>query len=310
MNQLAMLIRREFWEHQATFFILPAVITGVFSAILLIFLFGFYSDAVIIDADIDLGTEEEQHEFILRDSSLGDLFGAQLQKLETEPRHMLEQRMDQIYTGVSVIWFFSLWIVVFFYLLGALYDDRKDRSVLFWKSMPVSDWLTVVSKLGAGLVLAPAIYFAFTILAHLLLALAATIAGLGQDIDVWTVIWSPANLVSRWISFVGLYGLTLLWCLPFFAWLLLVSSWAKTAPFAWAVGVPIVLVISEGMLTNTSYIGTFISEHTFSFQFWQRGRGLMESVQLVDALQFLFALVVGMVFIAGATWFRGKADEM
>jgi ABC-2 type transport system permease protein len=310
MNQLSMLIRREFWEHRATFFVLPAVITGVFTAILAVFLLGFYSDAVLIDADMELSTEEEQHEFILRDSSLGDLFGAQLQKLANEPRQMLEQRMDQIYTGVSVIWFLSLWIVVFFYLLGALYDDRKDRSVLFWKSMPVSDWLTVTSKLAAGLVLAPAIYFGFTVFGHLLLALAATVAGLSQGIDVWAIIWSPANLVSRWIAFLGLYSLTLLWCLPFFAWLLLVSSWAKSAPLAWAVGVPIVLVITEGMIINTSYIGTFISEHTFSFQFWQRGRGLMESFQLVDALEFLSAMVIGMVFIFGATWCRGKADEM
>ena len=231
-------------------------------------------------------------------------------KATNEPRQMLEQRMDQIYTGVSVIWFLSLWIVVFFYLLGALYDDRKDRSVLFWKSMPVSDWLTVTSKLAAGLVLAPAIYFGFTVFGHLLLALAATVAGLSQGIDVWAIIWSPANLVSRWIAFLGLYSLTLLWCLPFFAWLLLVSSWAKSAPLAWAVGVPIVLVITEGMIINTSYIGTFISEHTFSFQFWQRGRGLMESFQLVDALEFLSAMVIGMVFIFGATWCRGKADEM
>ena len=310
MNQLSMLIRREFWEHRATFFVLPAVITGVFTAILAVFLLGFYSDAVLIDADMELSTEEEQHEFILRDSSLGDLFGAQLQKLANEPRQMLEQRMDQIYTGVSVIWFLSLWIVVFFYLLGALYDDRKDRSVLFWKSMPVSDWLTVTSKLAAGLVLAPAIYFGFTVFGHLLLALAATVAGLSQGIDVWAIIWSPANLVSRWIAFLGLYSLTLLWCLPFFAWLLLVSSWAKSAPLAWAVGVPIVLVITEGMIINTSYIGTFISEHTFSFQFWQRGRGLMESFQLVDALEFLSAMVIGMVFIFGATWCRGKADGM
>src|SRR3546814_20822192 len=39
-----------------------------------------------------------------------------------------------------------LGFVVFFYCLGALYDDRRDRSILFWKSLPVSDASTVLSK--------------------------------------------------------------------------------------------------------------------------------------------------------------------
>lgn len=310
MKQLTMLIRREYWEHKATFFVVPAVTTGLFACVLLVFLFGLYTDATLINADVNLDTEAGQQEFILRDSSLGDLFGMQLKKLESEPRLMLEDRMNQIYTGVSVFWFLTLWVVIFFYLIGALYDDRKDRSVLFWKSMPVSDWLTVASKLGAGLVLAPAIYMGFTMLAHFLLAVASSLAAIGLDIDIWNTLWAPTHMVSRWFAFVGLYGFTVLWCLPFFAWLLFISSWAKSAPLAWALGIPAVIVLAESMLFRTSYISSFIGNHIFSFQFWQLGRGLMENFELVDALQLLLALVLGMAFLAGATWFRGKADEM
>lgn len=310
MNQLPTLIRREFWEHRATFFILPAVTTVVFTAILLILLVGVYSDTVIINADVDVESHHEDREFILRDSSLADLFGTQLHRLESEPEHVIEQRLNEVYSGISVIWFVILWFVVFFYLLGALYDDRKDRSVLFWKSMPVSDWMTVVSKLAAGLVLAPALYLGFTMLAHLILAVFASVAALGQGVDIWSTLWAPANLVSRWLGFVGLYGFTLLWCLPFFTWLLFISSWAKSAPLAWALGIPIVLVLLEGMLIDTGFISGFIRQHTFSFEFWQLGRGLIQDFQLTQALEFAFALVVGMAFVAGAVWFRGKADEM
>ena len=49
-----------------------------------------------------------------------------------------------------------LGVVVFFFCLGALFDDRKDRSVLFWKSLPISDQATVLSKVAMALVVAPA----------------------------------------------------------------------------------------------------------------------------------------------------------
>lgn len=310
MNQLSTLIRRELWEHKATFLVLPAVVTGVFTAVLLILLVGLYTDAVSVDMDLDVETHNEQREFILRDSSLMDLFGTQLKKLEAQPDHVIEEQLNNVYTGTSVIWFAILWVVVFFYLLSALYDERKDRSILFWKSMPVSDWLTVASKLGAGLIVAPAIYLFFIVVAHLILITLASFAAIGQDIDIWKTLWSSANLVTRWLGFVGLYGFTLLWCLPFFAWLLMVSSWAKSAPLAWAVGIPIVLVLLEGMLIDTQVLGTFIRQHTFSFEFWQHGRDLMNQFELAEALELMVTLVVGMAFLGGAVWFRGKADEM
>jgi ABC-2 type transport system permease protein len=308
MKQLPMLVRREFWEHKSTFFWLPLVTTGVVISILLLLLVGMQSDAV--DVSMDYESDQEQHQFVVRDSSLMDLFGYQLKKLEAAPERVIEDRLDQIYSGVSIIWFAILWVVIFFYLIGALYDDRKDRSVLFWKSMPVSDTLTVGSKLFAGLVLAPAIYLGFTMIAHLAIVSIASIAALGQDVAIWDTLWVPANLVGRWLAFVGLYGFTLLWCLPFFAWLLLVSSWAKSAPLAWAVGIPIVLMLVEGALIDSNIVATFIRQHIFSFEFWQHGRHLMHGFELPEALEMFASLVVGMAFIAAAIWFRGKADEL
>lgn len=310
MNQLQTLVRREFWEHRVSFFWVPAVITAVFVGILLIMLVGLRTDAVSVSMDLDVESEHEQREFFLRDSSLMDIFGLKLAELAAMPEHMIAERLDGIYSGVSVIWFLTLWIVIFFYLLGALYDDRKDRSILFWKSMPVSDSLTVASKLVAGLVLAPAIYFAFVMLGHLAIAVIASLAATGQDISIWQTLWQPANLVSRWIGFIGLYAFTLLWCLPFFTWLLLVSSWAKAAPLAWAVGVPIVVMLLEGAILDSVILGTFIREHTLSFEFWQFGRNLMQDFELPEALSLFASLVVGMVFAFGAVWFRGKADEL
>jgi ABC-2 type transport system permease protein len=310
MKQLPILIRREFWENRTTFLFLPAITTGIAICLLLILLVGLYTNSFQVSVDADIETNSETHEFSIQDSSLMDLFGVQLTRLADMPESMREDRLDSLFTGVSVIWFATLWVVIIFYLLGALYDDRRDRSVLFWKSMPVSDTITVASKLLAGLVLAPLIYLVFIMIAHLAIALVATIAASGQDVSIWNTLWAPAHFVTRWVGFLALYGFIILWCLPFFGWLLLVSSWAKSAPLAWAVGIPVLLVVLEGTLLGTTVISEFAREHMFSVKFLEHGRAVVNNFELPQALEFASSLIVGMGFIALAVWRRGKADEI
>ena len=310
MKQLPILIRREFWENKGTFLFLPAITTGVVICLLLILLMGLFANSVQVSVDTDIETNTGTHELSIQNSSLMDLFGAQLVQLADMPEAMRVERLDGLFTGVSVIWFATLWVVIVFYLLGALYDDRRDRSILFWKSMPVSDTITVVSKLLAGLVLAPLVYLAFIMIAHLAIALVATIAASGQDVSMWDTLWAPAHFIARWVGFLALYGFIILWCLPFFGWLLLVSSWAKSAPLAWAVGVPVVLVVLESTLLGSAIVGEFAREHMFSVKFFEHGRAVVNNFQLPQALEFASALIVGMGFIALAVWRRGKADEI
>ncbi|MFT4798441.1 MAG: ABC-2 type transport system permease protein, partial [Candidatus Azotimanducaceae bacterium] len=172
------------------------------------------------------------------------------------------------------------------------------------------DTMTVASKLLSGLVLAPLIYLAFIMIAHLVIALVATIAASGQEVSMWTTLWAPAHFVARWLGFLALYGFIILWCLPFFGWLLLVSSWAKSAPLAWAVGVPVVVVVLEGALLGTSFVGEFAREHMFSVKFLEHARAVVSDFELPQALEFGSSLIVGMGFIALAVWRRGKADEI
>lgn len=310
MKQLLTLIRREYWEHRGTFLILPAVVTGVFIGLLLISLLGLSSDSIEFNIDADWESENETHQLRVEDSSLMDVFGMKMAELAALPESVREARLDQLFTGMSLIWIGVLWVVIIFYLLGALYDDRRDRSILFWKSMPVSDAMTVGSKLFAGLVLAPMIYLAFIAVAHVSLAVAATIGASGQDISVWDTLWASANFFGRWAGFLMLYAFTVLWCLPFFGWLLFVSAWAKSAPLAWATGVPILLAVLEGVLLDSDILGRFFVEHTLSIEFWRQGREVISNFELPAALEFASSLVVGMVLVGAAVWQRGKADEI
>lgn len=310
MKQLPVLIKREFWEHRGVFLILPAVVTAVFISLLLILLIGLYSNSMSINVDAEYESSNETRQLQIEDSSLMDVFGAKFAELAVMPEEVREERLDKLFVGVSVIWFGILWVVVFFYLLGSLYDDRRDRSILFWKSMPVSDALTVGSKLAAGLILAPLIYLGFVVVAHMAIAILATIVASGQDVAVWDTLWVSANFVSRWIGFIVLFVFTMFWCLPFFGWVVFVSSWAKSAPLAWVIGIPIVLMLLEATLFNTRFISEFARQHTFSVEFWQHGQTLIQDFQLPQAIELASSLVVGMLFVALAVWQRGKADEI
>src|SRR5438477_6996605 len=67
------------------------------------------------------------------------------------------------YNVVAMVLIVTAFIVGFFYCLDALYGERRDRSILFWKSLPVSDATTVPSKAVVPLAILPAIAFAITI---------------------------------------------------------------------------------------------------------------------------------------------------
>jgi ABC-2 type transport system permease protein len=129
--------------------------------------------------------------------------------------------------------------VVFFYLLGALYDERKDRSVLFWKSLPISDAETVLSKVTMAIVVGPLVAIAaglVTMLGFLLLlGLFAAIHGANP----MTLVWGPANPLDVIANLLGSLPIYALWALPTVGWLLLCSSWARSKPFLWAIMIPV-----------------------------------------------------------------------
>ena len=137
------------------------------------------------------------------------------------------------YDVAAMIIMFTVFIVGIFYCLDALHGERRDRSVLFWKSLPVSDRTTVLSKLFVPLVILPALTFAITIVTQLTMLLLSTAVLLPSGLagTTWNLLPWPR------LSMILLYGLvtSALWEAPIFGWLLLVSSWAKRATFLWAV---------------------------------------------------------------------------
>ena len=160
-------------------------------------------------------------------------------------------------------------IVQLYYFLTCLYDERRDQSVLFWRSLPVSDSLTIMSKLVTGALVIPAIFFMVATLVLVTILIIAFIACIvfyvGYDISLWGM-WISSSVISA----VSIIWITLLplavWFLPLFAWLMLASMYAKKAPFLWAVLPIVALILVEALAVHyldfsQPFIGKFLLDY-------------------------------------------------
>ena len=149
-------------------------------------------------------------------------------------------------------------LVSIFYSLDALHGERRDRSILFWKSLPVSDLTTVLSKESIPVIVLPLLVFAVTVAMQLLMVLISTVALLLSG-NSPTLLWSRLPLFE--MELVLFYGLTVhaIWQAPLYAWLLLVSGWARRMAFLWAVA-PLVVIAAIGKIAfGTSHIGGLLN---------------------------------------------------
>ena len=229
VSRFAWLVRREFWEYRGAFLRTPIIIAGVMLALMALAL-------VIAEATA------QRHGV--------NVSGVHLDEIAN---NMSAAQLEKFHAGLSVgllsLCFpigIGLFFVLFSYGTGALYNDRADRSVLFWKSLPISDTQTVLAKVVTAMFVAPTL----AILGVIALQLGFLIL-----MSLWTVLhginplplWAPTHLVALWVKLVVLIPLNALWALPSLGWLLLVSSFVRSKPFLWALLVPVV----SGVLVST-----------------------------------------------------------
>src|ERR1700693_4444855 len=155
-------------------------------------------------------------------------------------------------------------LVGIFYSLDALHGERRDRSILFWKSLPVSDRTTVLSKASIPLVVLPLIVVAITVALQQimrLLSLAVLLANGGDAATLWT------RLPLSEMELVTLYATTalVLGHAPVYMWMLLVSGWARRAAFLWAVVPWVAIAAVENIAFHTSYLGSLLKDRMFGF---------------------------------------------
>jgi len=323
-TKLYWLLKRELWEHRGGFFWAPVIAGGIF---LLLNLMGIITAEVLgASHGIQIGANGGlQH--IIGQMDAGDM---------SKVGFALDNAM---YSAMGLL-IVMRGFVVFFYCLGALYDDRRDRSILFWKSLPISDASTVLSKVLSATVLAPIIAVIVGIIVGILQLVMVTITLSFHGLNVWQLLGyaHPFRVLVNLVGYVPLY---VLWALPAVGWLMLCSAWARSKPFLWAVALP----VATGLLV--SWFGLMGLFNQSPLWFWKNvvqrsllsvfpgtgslfgldgeglarhagndlndmGLGLMNlssTYRLLASPDLWIGVVIGIGLLAAATWFRRWRDE-
>jgi ABC-2 type transport system permease protein len=208
------------------------------------------------------------------------------------------------YDVAAMMLIFTTWIVGAWYCMDALHGERRDRSILFWKSLPVSDTTTVLSKAAVPLLVLPAIIFVVILATQILMLLWTSVLLVMSGMSPAST-FVYVNLFQE--TLILLYGLLVLalWHAPVYAWMLLLSAWARRATLLWLVLPPATIAIFERLAFGSSDFARWIQWRliggtalAFSFR---RPMAQVDSLSDLTFLKFLAApgLWLGLLF-AGA----------
>jgi ABC-2 type transport system permease protein len=226
MKTMKWLIKRELWEHQGMLLRAPLIIAALMTL--------FVGIMLLSGHDMVLSINGQQ-------ATLGEAInGAYLSEaIAPERKADMLRMIASSYMAASAPLFLMLGFLVFFYCLGALHDERRDRSLLFWKSLPVSDASTVLSKAIVALIVAPLIAIAIGTLMSLLMLLMLCSALAFKGLNLFPALLATPALYLTPLRIAALLPVYALWALPTVGWLLMVSIWARSKVFLWAVGAPL-----------------------------------------------------------------------
>lgn len=245
MNQMYSLLKREWLEHKETFIWVPIIV----SVVIVIFVVVFQDVA----SEMLIETSESRSEVI-------DGVTYTNEDKRTVSLSEVMSGGDEGAAAADLRGYYSLPLVVIILLalLASTLDERKDGSILFFKSMPVSDTLTILSKYTAIVWLAPLITLGCILLLQLCFA---TWSGLNPN--SWpqfagASVGGYLQLATATIVGYLLYGL---WAFPVFAWVMLVGAWSQRGAILWALGIPFAIQIVEGIAFGTEQFKDALFRH-------------------------------------------------
>jgi ABC-2 type transport system permease protein len=238
-----------------------------------------------------------------------------------------------LYGLVSAILGITAGIVGWFYCLDALYSERRERSVLFWKSLPISDTTTVLSKVAIGMVIVPLVALAVGLALYIVLLLCASVVLMLNGVNA-TLLLANSGIEETFVVHIYAATAAILWSAPLYAWAIFVSSWVRRATFLWALMPPAAIALAEGLAFGTQHFSAMMGKRlsggleyafiakaselqTDEGDFFSNPERLPESLlSLLDPARFLsqpglwIGLVVAAVFIAASVWMRRYREPL
>ncbi|HEX3578937.1 MAG TPA: ABC transporter permease [Thermoanaerobaculia bacterium] len=254
-------IRREIWENRSIY--AAPVVTAC------IMLFGFLISAITLPRRMRL--------------AMGD--AGKLHSVVAMP-----------YDTTAGLILVTAFLVGAFYCLDALYGERRDRSILFWKSLPVSDRTTVLAKIAIPLVVLPLFSYALILITQLIILIVNTIVLLGRPSDL-AALYQNLKFVQLSIALLYAVVAIALWHAPVYCWLLLVSGWAKRATFLWAVMPFLAIGVFTKIAFGSASFFTFLSDRLVGW--FNKAFLVPEKGTHVDPLA---ALTPGNFFSTSSLW--------
>jgi ABC-2 type transport system permease protein len=175
-----------------------------------------------------------------------------VETLKLDPVHQ-SRLMSEPFIAAHAAITLTVMIVAAFYCLGALFNERRDRSILFWKSLPVSDLKTVLSKAAVPMAVLPVVGIVVTVVAQAVIFLLSTLILVAAGVSAATP-WTVGSVAGEGLVLLYTWITLTLWLAPVYGWLLLVSVWAKRAPFLWAVLPVLALALLEKLAFSTNHV--------------------------------------------------------
>ncbi len=300
MNRFIWLIRREIWEHKAIW-IAPSV---VIACLVLL----------VVTGNVHLGP--------IGSMEGNATFGA-------FPPDVQQKLLLIAYAGLALVVDMVMGIIAFFYALDSLYADRRDRSVLFWKSLPLSDSETVLSKFAVAAVVIPLVSLIGAFAAQFVVATGGSVKLAMSGMSAG-IMWQPEAILGG-MTVAFLWCITaILWYAPVIAYLMLASAWAPKGPFLWAVLPPVAILLLERMVLYSQYVSDFIAGRLFGlYKLLGRREGgdmggaeagsevtKLSNIDLVGSLKEFYSspdlwlgVVAAGLLLAAAMWVRRYRDE-
>lgn len=279
-------VRRELWEHRAVY-LAPLAAAGVV-------LFGFLLSTFRLPGAVRAAAAA------------------------VDPKKAEAFMMPYSVAALAVIVIMS--VVAVFYCLAALHGERQDRSIQFWKSLPVSDLTTVLAKFAVPAAVMPAIAVAVAMAAQVVILVLSTVVVLLNGIDP-NLLWKHVDLSLMWV--VLPFGLLVnaLWQAPVYAWLLLVSGWAKRMVFVWAVAPILGLCLVEKLAFNSTRLLQLLDDRLLggfgeAFSVGGKGEAPVDSFADLDPGRVLgnpsiwIGLAFAAVFLFAAVRLRRSRDPI
>ena len=244
---------------------------------------------------------------------------------EAQNREMFPSLIFTFVTFLFLPFLFISAIVQLYYFTACMFDERRDMSILFWRSLPVSDAMSVGTKMLVGALVLPGFFLlaaTITLVIFLILFfIGCIILSVGYDISLWGF-WLNSGIIghlfSTWFTLIP-YSL---WVFPVYGWLMLVSAYAKKAPFLWAILPVVIVLLAESLFVhyfnfNHQYIAHTLVDY---FAITQEAINLSNTPHNADISTFsplalfwnkvsVVALFIGAAFVYGAYWLRVNKSQ-